>query len=803
LSPAPPKEPEEPKKPGADPGPDDLEGPAREPDDLEGPAREPDDLEGPAREPGDPGNSAARDVDPAARADELRGLIEYHNQRYYQQDDPEIPDAEYDALVRELRDIEANYPDLAVPTSPTQSVGAAPSTQFSSVEHRVPMMSLDNAFSAEELQAWADRLAKSIPAGTAFECELKIDGLAMSLTYRDGRYVQAATRGDGLTGEDVTPNVATIQAIPETLSADVGTPPAVIEVRGEVYMPIPAFEELNRRQEAAGGKVFVNPRNSAAGSLRQKDAKITASRELSFWSYQVGALEAAPGEALPAELTEGQSSTLAWLGRAGFPVNPEVRVVHGLDEALERCRYWEVHRHDLTYEIDGVVLKVDDLSIQRALGATARAPRWAIAYKFPPEERTTTLLDISVSIGRTGKATPFAVLEPVFVSGSTVSLATLHNEDQVALKDVRPGDTVIVRKAGDVIPEVVGPVLGPSTGAGGGAAAGAAGEGAGGEGAEGGAAGPAAEGKGTGRTRRRRRWKFPTTCPSCGSPLTRLPGESDTFCTNLDCPAQRVQRIAHFGSRSAMDIEGLGEQRVDLFVGLGMLNDVADLYSFTEEALSGLEGFGALSAANLVSAIDTSRTRPLHRLLIGLGIRHLGQVGSVALARSLGDLDAIMAASEEELAAVDGVGPVIGASVKRWFDSEANRAVVERLRSAGLTLEEPGGARGSGSGLAGDGAGGGGVAAEPSLPQTLAGKSVVVTGTLEGFTREEAEEAILGRGGKSPGSVSKKTLAVVVGIEPGASKVTKAEALGVPMIDGDGFAHLLESGELSDDRAPR
>jgi DNA ligase (NAD+) len=777
LSTAPPKEPEEAKEPGVDPGPGATEGPARQ-----------------------PGGPAARDVDPAARADELRGLIGYHNQRYYQQDDPEIPDAEYDALVRELRDIEANHPDLAIPTSPTQSVGAAPSTQFASVEHRVPMMSLDNAFSAEELQAWADRLAKSIPAGTAFECELKIDGLAMSLTYQDGRYVQAATRGDGLTGEDVTANVATIEAIPETLSAAVGTPPAVIEVRGEVYMPIPAFEELNRRQEAAGGKVFVNPRNSAAGSLRQKDAKITASRELSFWSYQVGALEAAPGEALPAELTEGQSSTLAWLDRAGFPVNPEVRVVHGLDEALERCRYWEVHRHDLAYEIDGVVLKVDDLSIQRALGATARAPRWAIAYKFPPEERTTTLLDIAVSIGRTGKATPFAVLEPVFVSGSTVSLATLHNQDQVALKDVRPGDTVIVRKAGDVIPEVVGPVLGPTGAeAPGAAAAGAEGAGAEGPGAEGpGAEGPgaAAEGKGTGRTRRRRRWKFPTTCPSCGSPLTRLPGESDTFCTNLDCPAQRVQRIAHFGSRSAMDIEGLGEQRVELFVGLGMLNDVADLYSFNEEALSGLEGFGALSAANLVSAIDTSRTRPLHRLLIGMGIRHLGQVGSVALARSLGDLDAIMAASEEELAAVDGVGPVIGASVKRWFDSEANRAVVERLRSAGLTLEEPGGARGSGAGAAGAGADGAVGEGEPSVPQTLSGKSVVVTGTLEGFTREEAEEAILGRGGKSPGSVSKKTFAVVVGVEPGASKVTKAEALGVPMIDGDGFAHLLESGEL-------
>jgi DNA ligase (NAD+) len=719
--------------------------------------------------------SVARDLDPAARAEELRGLIEYHNERYHRLDAPEIPDAEYDALVRELRDIEANHSDLATPTSPTQSVGAAPSTQFAPVEHRVPMMSLDNAFSPAELQAWADRLAKSIPAGTAFVCELKIDGLAMSLTYQDGRYVQAATRGDGRTGEDVTANVATIEAIPEVLDEAVGTPPAVIEVRGEVYMPIPAFEELNRRQEAAGGKVFVNPRNSAAGSLRQKDAKVTASRELSFWAYQVGDLEAAAGEPLPSELTEGHSDTLQWLGRAGFPVNPEVRVVHGLDEALERCRYWEEHRHDLTYEIDGVVIKVDDLALRRQLGSTARAPRWAIAYKFPPEERTTRLNDIAVSIGRTGKATPFAVLEPVFVSGSTVSLATLHNEDQVALKDVRPGDTVIVRKAGDVIPEVVGPVLGPATGT------------TGKSGKSDGAAG---------RPRRRRAWKFPTTCPSCGSPLIRLPGESDTFCTNLDCPAQRVQRIAHFGSRSAMDIEGLGEQRVDLFVGLGMLNDVADLYSFTADALSGLEGFGALSAANLLSAIDTSRTRPLHRLLIGLGIRHLGQVGSLALARALGDLDAIMAASEEELAAVDGVGPVIGASVRRWFDSPPNRAVVERLRSAGLTLEEPGGAAGG----AGDGSGFG---SGPAVRQTLAGKSVVVTGTLDGFTREEAEEAILARGGKSPGSVSKKTYAVVVGVEPGASKVTKAETLGVPMIDGDGFAALLDSGELpADQRSP-
>ncbi len=688
-----------------------------------------------------------------ARAEELRALVDYHNDRYHRLDQPEIADAEYDALVRELRELEAEHPDLAVPSSPTGSVGAAPSTLFAPVVHRVPMMSLDNAFSAEELQAWADRLAKQIPADAAFGCELKIDGLAIALTYRDGRFVQAATRGDGRTGEDVTANVATITAIPDRLRAEVGTPPGVVEVRGEVYMPVSAFEDLNRRQAEAGERLFVNPRNSAAGSLRQKDPSITATRALSFWAYQVGDLQGAPGTgrepgALPTELTTSQSQTMDWLGRAGFPVNPERRVVHGVDEVLAFCRRWEESRHELDYEIDGVVVKVDELDLHRRLGSTSRAPRWAIAYKFPPEERTTRLEDIAVSIGRTGKATPFAVLEPVFVGGSTVSMATLHNEDQVRLKDVRPGDTVVVRKAGDVIPEVVGPVV--------------------------------VKGR-----RRKRRWSFPTACPVCRSPLVRLPGESDTFCTNLDCPGQRKQRIAHFASRSAMDIEGLGEQRVELFVDQGLLVDVADLYSFTTETFAGLEGFAALSIANLLGAIDESRARPLHRVLIGLGIRHLGQVGSIALARTLGDIDAVMGADEEALAAVEGVGPVIAASVVRWFASEVNRSVVERLRAAGVAMVEPD--RGPAAGVGADRTG-----VEP----TLAGKSVVVTGTLEGFTREEAEEAILARGGKSPGSVSKKTYAVVVGEAPGAAKVTKAEQLGVPMLDAEGFAKLLASGDL-------
>ncbi len=465
----------------------------------------------------------------------------------------------------------------------------------------------------------------------------------------------------------------------------------------------------------------------------------------------MGELELADGsrgeDDAPATLAATHADTLAWLERAGLPVNPERSLVHGLDEVLEFCRRAEEGRHGLDYEIDGVVVKVDDLALQRQLGATARAPRWAIAYKFPPEERTTTLLDIRVSIGRTGKATPFAVLDPVFVGGSTVSLATLHNEDQVRAKDVRPGDTVVVRKAGDVIPEVVGPML-------------------------------AAGGK-----RRKRAWRFPVVCPSCGSPLVRLPEESDTFCTNLDCPGQRVQRIAHFASRSAMDIEGLGEQRVQLFIDHGLLADVADLYSFTTDTFEGLEGFGAVSIGNLLSAIDDSRSRPLHRVLVGLGIRHLGQVGSIALARACGDIDAVLSADEESLAHIEGVGPVIAASVVRWFASEVNRSVVERLRSSGLHLTEPDA---------------GPSAEAPAQSQTLAGRSVVVSGTLKGYSREEAEQAILSRGGKSPGSVSKKTFALVVGDAPGASKVTKAEQFGVPILDAGDFEALLESGTLPD-----
>jgi DNA ligase (NAD+) len=710
----------------------------------------------------------------AARAAELRELIAYHNERYHTLDSPEVTDAEFDELVRELRALEEAHPELITPDSPTQTVGAAPLGLFAPVRHRVPMMSLDNAFTEEELGAWADRLARLLPdvdlAKVDFSCEPKVDGVAMSITYQDGRFTQAATRGDGVTGEDVTANVATVADVPDQLLDGAGPYPHHLEVRGEIYMPTAEFAEMNERQLAAGAKAFVNPRNSAAGSLRQKDPAMTAQRPLSFWAYSLGEVDDLSPEAevadpkgaglrSPAEwppLT--QSGALALFAKAGLPVSPDAVKVTGVDAAVERCRYLAEHRHDLPYEIDGVVVKVDDLSLHLRLGSTSRAPRWAIAFKFPPEERTTNLREIMVSIGRTGRATPFAVLEPVFVGGSTVGLATLHNEDQVRLKDVRPGDLVVVRKAGDVIPEVVGPVL----------------------------TGPGVP------KRRKPPWKFPTECPSCGSPLMRLPGESDTFCTNIECPSQRVQRIVHFASRSAMDIEGLGEQRVVQFVNAGLVTDPADLYRLERGSVAGLDKMGALSEANLLAAIDGSRSRPLHRLLVALGVRHLGPTGARALARAFGSLESIEAAPLEALAQVDGVGPVIADSVREFLATGANQGVLARLREAGVNTVEPG-AAGSGASTAAAAPGEG---EESGLPQTLTGKSVVVTGTLPGYTREEAEEAILVRGGKSPGSVSKKTFCVVVGEAPGASKLTKAEEVGVPVVDGDRFAELLETGEL-------
>lgn len=714
---------------------------------------------------------------PAERAAELRRLIRHHNEAYFVHDAPEIPDADFDALVRELRQVEAQHPDVITPDSPTQRVGGAPATLFSPVRHRIPMMSLDNAFSDPELDAWADRLRRLLPdvdlEAIELSCEPKVDGVAMSLTYVDGRFVRAATRGDGVTGEDVTANVATISDVPQRLRTSA---PHHLEVRGEVYMATADFAALNDRAAAEGTKTFANPRNSAAGSLRQKDPAVTGRRPLSFWAYQLGEIDGVVPEEVAAGdgLTTGGTRPTAWppgtqtavlelLGEAGFPVSPDARTVRGVKAAFARCHELEAHRHDLPYEVDGVVLKVDDLGLHDRLGATSRAPRWAIAYKFPPEERTTRLLDIMVSIGRTGRATPFAVLEPVFVGGSTVRLATLHNEDQVRLKDVRPGDLVIVHKAGDVIPEVVGPVLGQEELLGssdGGPRPGA--------GANDGRPPP---------------WKFPATCPSCGGPLTRLPGESDTYCTNIDCPAQRVQRIVHYASRSGMDIEGLGEERVHQLVEAGLVTDPTDLYLLEAGRLSELERMGALSSANLVEAIEASKSQPLSRLLVALGIRHVGPTVARALARQLGTLGALRAAPADQLAAVEGVGPVIADSAAEFFANEKNVVVLDRLVELGVRTDEPG--------AAGPAAGG-----ATGIAQTLAGKSVVVTGTVPGFTREEAEQAIVDRGGKSPGSVSKSTYCVVVGESPGAAKTRKAEALGTPVVAAERFADLLESGEL-------
>ena len=674
--------------------------------------------------------SPGQEADPAERAAALREQINHHNRMYYELDTPEISDAEYDELVRELQAIEELEPELVTPDSPTQTVGSAVSAAFAPVRHSVPMMSLDNVFELAELEAWGKRMDRYISGDVKYACELKIDGLALSIRYENGEFTRAATRGDGRVGEDVTANVATIKNVPKRLKS--GNIPDVVEVRGEVYMPTSSFIALNKRQQAAGDRLFANPRNSAAGSLRQKNPEITASRDLAFWCYQIG-------EVTPPLNTKSHSETLAWLRNAGLPVNPEITWFDDLGAVYEFCERWMQHRHDLDYEIDGVVVKVDDLAQRAELGSTSKAPRWAIAFKFPPEERNTLLKNIMVSIGRTGKATPFAQLEPVFVGGSTVGLATLHNEDQVGLKDVRPGDTVIVRKAGDVIPEVVGPVLSL-------------------------------------RPKGLRKWKFPVTCPSCAQPLTRLEGESDTFCTNLECPSQRAGRIQHFASRGAMDIEGLGEQNAYRFSNDGLLNDVGDIYELTPDKLQTLEGYGEISIRNLLDAIERSKERPLTNLLVGLNIRHLGATGASLVAKHFGNLDAVIDAGVEGINEVDGIGPIIAKSVAEFFTIEGNLDVIERLRKAGVNFTEPRG---------------------EEFPQTLAGMSIVVTGTIEGFSREEAEAAITSRGGKSPGSVSKKTTAVVVGDSPGTAKLNKATELGIPIIDGDKFAELLDTGKLA------
>ncbi|HYT39393.1 MAG TPA: NAD-dependent DNA ligase LigA [Acidimicrobiia bacterium] len=671
------------------------------------------------------------EVDARARIDELRDQIRYHNARYYELDEPEISDAEYDELVRRLLALEAEHPELITEDSPTQRPGGA--VTFSPVAHLVPMLSLDNAFNLEDLLAWGKRLERLVPEPVAFVGEPKLDGLAISLVYERGHLVRAATRGDGVTGEDVTANVLTIGSVPRRLRLT--SPPAVVEVRGEVFMPLEAFADLNRRQGEAGKRLFANPRNAAAGSLRQLDPRITAGRHLAVYCYGTGALDPDPGVATHWEL-------LHWLRSAGVPVNERIERFDTLAGVHDFSAAMLDARHDLGYEIDGAVIKVDDLGQRRRMGTTSKAPRWAIAFKFPPEEKTTVLERIFVSIGRTGRATPFASLTPVFVGGSTVARATLHNEDEVARKDVREGDTVVVRKAGDVIPEVVAPVesLRPQ------------------------GAVP---------------WRFPTECPVCRHELVRLEGEADRYCVNLECPAQRVQRIFHFASRGAMDIEGLGEKICAQLTEGNLVVDVADLYSLDLVTLTGLERLADKSATNLFEAIEASKPRPLAKLLVGLGIRHVGPTAAIALAAELGHMDRIAEASADELVDVEGIGPTIAESIVRFFSEDRNRTVIEKLRAAGVNLEgpprPPAGAEGE------------------ALP--LAGLTFVLTGGLSGRTREEAGAALEALGAKVASSVSKKTSYVVAGANAG-SKLVKAESLGVPVLDEAALDRILETGGL-------
>jgi DNA ligase (NAD+) len=665
---------------------------------------------------------------PAQRVVELRDLIARHSEAYFVHDDPVLPDADYDALVGELRELERAHPDLADERS--NRVGAPASTVFSPVRHGEAMLSLDNVFDEGELRAWSDRVVKGLDSSVplAFSVEPKIDGLALSITYFDGVLTQAATRGDGRVGEDVTDNVRTIANVPHRLVGAGGT----LEIRGEVFIAKADFETLNEVQRDKGAKIFANPRNAAAGSLRQKDSSVSASRPLSFLAYQLVDLDATLAFTTHRDILDQLS---AW----GFLVAPETLIVTGISDMIARSSWFEQHRHDLTYDIDGTVIKLDDLTGRRTLGSTSRAPRWAIARKFAPEERTTRLLRIEVSIGRTGRATPYAVLEPVLVAGSRVAMATLHNEDQVREKDVRPGDLVIVRKAGDVIPEVVGAVVGDE--------------------------------------KRSAPWRFPATCPDCGGELRRLDEQSDTYCVNPACPAQQMQKIAHFASRGALDIEGLGEQRVAQLLQEGLIGDVADLFSLNSESLARLEGFGELSASALVAAIAQAKTAPLSRMLVGLGIRHVGPVAARELARRFVTYDALAQAHLEDLEIVEGIGPVIAQSVYEYARDDESRQRMASMAAAGVELIEPDVAS--------------------TLKATLSGRAVVVTGAVPRYSRDEATSAIVARGGTSPGSVSAKTYCVVVGEAPGASKVTRARDVGVPMISSTAFEELLETGTWS------
>nr|WP_246442918.1 NAD-dependent DNA ligase LigA [Rhodococcus triatomae] len=670
------------------------------------------------------------------RWNELADEVRLHQFRYYVRDAPIISDGAFDLLLGELNGLEEQYPDLRVPDSPTQLVGGGFATDFTPVDHLERMLSLDNVFDLDDLRTWISRVEQETGPDLHYLCEVKIDGVALDLVYENGRLARAATRGDGRTGEDVTLNALTIEDIPQTLTGTDDYPvPTVLEVRGEVFFRLEDFAALNASLVEEGKPPFANPRNSAAGSLRQKNPAVTARRRLGMICHGLGRVEGFE----PSSQYEAYVALAAW----GLPVSSHTARVHGADAVVERVQYWGEHRHDVEHEIDGLVVKVDEMSLHRRLGSTSRAPRWAIAYKYPPEEATTKLLDIRVGVGRTGRVTPFAFMEPVTVAGSTVSRATLHNASEVTRKGVLIGDTVVIRKAGDVIPEVLGPVVDVRTGD-------------------------------------ETEFVMPTHCPECGTELAPAKdGDADIRCPNQQhCPAQLRERVFHMAGRGAFDIEVLGYEAATGLLESGAIADEGDVFSLTEEDLLKTSIFrtdkGVLSqnGARLLANLDVAKDKPLWRVLVGLSIRHVGPTAARALAGEFGSLDRIRDATVEELAAVDGVGGTIAAAVVEWFGVDWHRAIVDKWAAAGVRMEDE---------------------RDESIPRNLEGLSIVVTGTLEGFSRDGAKESILARGGKAASSVSKKTAFVVVGESPG-SKHDKAVQLGVPVLDEAGFRLLLEQG---------
>lgn len=665
---------------------------------------------------------------PAKRVAELREAIRRHEHLYYVLSKPEIPDREFDALDRELRDLEAAHPELITPDSPTQRVGGAPLSEFPSVTHKEPMLSLENTYSEDEVREFEERIRRQLgDTALSYVAEPKIDGLSLSVTYENGALVRAVTRGDGKTGDDVTLNARTIRSLPLTLAApaDGRGIPELLEVRGEVYLPRSVFTRLNEERARNDEEPFVNPRNAAAGAMKQLDPRQVAERGLELFLY---ALARTSGDE-----PRTQSAALALLQSLGLRTNPEIRTCASIDEALAQCAALREKRHALDYDIDGVVVKVDSLSLQRELGATSKFPRWAIAYKFPAERATTRLLDIDVQVGRTGKLTPVAHLEPVFVGGTTVSRATLHNAEEIARKDIRVGDLVVVERGGEVIPKIVEVVL-------------------------------------DARPRSARPFAMPASCPVCGTHVASIAGEIDLRCPNASCKAQIEERIKHYARRQAMDIEGLGDKLVAALVQMGAVKDIADLYGLEPAALARLERMGEKSAANLVSSIDQSRTAGLQRLLFGLGIRFVGERAAELLSRRFGSMEALARATAEEIDAIPEIGDAVVAAVREWFDAPQNQDLVERLRRAGVRLTA--------------------VAGGPEEARTLEGLQFVLTGVLRSMDRNEAKRRIEGRGGRVTSTVSSKTDFIVAGEDAG-SKLDKGRALGIKALDEAGLLAIL------------